>query len=135
MSEAESRHVSAPVSFEVLEVGPVRLESSPGRMHRRWSEEAKARIVDESLAPGAVMVAIARAHKVSASQIYGWRRQALASGVVQPREDDETPVRFARFDAVAAGIVEIAIGEVVIRVGADVGTEHLVRVMRAVRSA
>ena len=44
-------------------------------------------------------------------------------------------MQFARFDAVAAGIVEIALGEVVIRVGADVGTEHLMRVMRAVRSA
>ena len=53
LSEAVSRHVSAPVSFEVLEVGPVRLEASPARMYRRWSEEAKARIVDESLAPAA----------------------------------------------------------------------------------
>jgi transposase len=133
LSGAVSKHVSAPVSFEVLEARPSRLESSPARMHRTWSDEAKSRIVAETLAPGAVVASIARAHDVAASQIYGWRRQALASGAVRPK--DEAPVRFARFDAVVSGMVEIGIGEVTIRVGADVGEEQLARVIRAVRSA
>lgn len=127
--------MSAPVSFEVLEARPSRLEGAPARIHRAWSEEAKSRIVEETLVPGAVVASIARAHGVAASQIYGWRRQALASGAVRPRQEGAAPVRFARFDAVAAGIIEIVIGEMVIRVGADVGTERLVQVMRAVRSA
>lgn len=133
MSEAVSRHVSAPVSFEVLEAGPVRLEASPARMHRRWSEAAKARIVEESLAPGAVVVAIARAHEVSASQIYGWRRRALASGVVQRRDAER--VQFTGYDAAPATIVEIIVEGATIRVGADVTEEQLARVIRAVRSA
>jgi hypothetical protein len=42
--------VSAPVSFEMLEGGPVRLEASPARTHWVWSDAAKVRIVEESLA-------------------------------------------------------------------------------------
>ena len=132
MSEPVSRHVSAPVSFAVLEAGPVRLEASPTRMHRRWSEEAKARIVDESLAPDAVVVAIARAHKVAASQIYGWRRRAMASGAVQRRDTER--VQFTGYDAAPVATIEIIVEGATIRVGADVGTEHLARVIRAVRS-
>ena len=127
-----SRHVSAPMSFAVVEVGPVRREASPARLHRRWSEEAKARIVDESLAPGAVVVAIARAHKVAASQIYGWRRRAMASGAVQRRDTDQ--VQFTGY-AAPATIIEIIVEGATIRAGADVGAEHLVRVIRAVRSS
>jgi transposase len=125
--------VSAPVSFEVLEAGPLRLEASPARLHRRWSEEAKARIVEESLGPGAVIVAIARAHKVSASQIYGWRRRALASGAV--RRPDAERVQFTGYDAAPAMIIEIIVEGATIRVGADVAEEQLARVIRAVRSA
>jgi transposase len=125
--------VSAPVSFEVLEAGPLRLEASPARMHRRWSEEAKARIVEASLGPGAVIVAIARAHKVSASQIYGWRRRALASGAVRRRDAER--VQFTGYDAAPAMIIEIIVEGATIRVGADVAEEQLARVIRAVRSA
>jgi transposase len=133
LSEPVSRHVSAPVSFEVLEAGPLRLEASPARMHRRWSEEAKARIVEASLGPGAVIVAIARAHKVSASQIYGWRRRALASGAVRRRDAER--VQFTGYDAAPAMIIEIIVEGATIRVGADVAEEQLARVIRAVRSA
>ena len=45
---------------------------------RRWSREAKLRIVRESLAPGAVVSEVARRNEVAASLIYVWRRQALA---------------------------------------------------------
>ena len=130
-----SAHMPGDRSLQLLEVRSERLDASPATPRRRWSAEAKARLIEEALDPDANVSAIARRNGMSPAQLFGWRRQALASGAVQPREDDETPVQFARFDAVAAGIVEIAIGEVVIRVGADVGTEHLVRVMRAVRWA
>ena len=130
-----SAHMPGDRSLQLLEVRPERLDASPATARRRWSVEAKARLVEEALDPDANVSAIARRNGMSPAQLFGWRRQALASGAVQPRGDDDAPVRFARFDAVAAGIVEIAIGEVVVRVGADVGTEHLVRVMRAVRSA
>ena len=40
---------------------------------RRWSEAAKARIVDEALAPGAVVAEVARRHRVASSLIFTWR--------------------------------------------------------------
>jgi transposase len=52
---------------EVL-VGPER--------RRRWSAEAKARVVAESMVPGAKVVEIARRHEVSRGLIYTWRREA-----------------------------------------------------------
>lgn len=56
---------------------PRRIEILTGaERRRRWSAETKARIVAESLAPGAVVAEIARRHDVRASQIHLWRKQA-----------------------------------------------------------
>ena len=43
---------------------------------RRWGADAKARIIDETLAPGAVVCEVARRHGVSQSLLFTWRRQA-----------------------------------------------------------
>jgi len=55
---------------EIL-VGPER--------RRRWSEEEKARIVEEAFAPGACVAAVARRRGVTRSQVYQWRA-ALREG-------------------------------------------------------
>ena len=63
---------------EVL-VGPER--------RRRWSEDEKARIIEESLRPGAQVADIARSHGVSRGLLYTWRREARcapASPVASP---------------------------------------------------
>jgi transposase len=44
-------------------------------------------------------------------------------------------VKFARVDAVTSDIVEIVIGDVVVRVGSDLEPERLAAVIRAVRQA
>jgi transposase len=46
---------------------------------RRWSEEAKARLVEETLVSGAVVSEVARRHGVSQSLLFAWRRQARAN--------------------------------------------------------
>src|SRR6202041_3272185 len=43
---------------------------------RRWSSDEKARIVEETLATGAVASEVARRHGISAQQLFGWRRAA-----------------------------------------------------------
>lgn len=48
---------------------------------RRWSDEAKLRIVQEASVPGARVRAVARCHDVSPSQIYDWRKKILAPAV------------------------------------------------------
>jgi transposase len=45
---------------------------------RRWRREDKLRIVRESLAPNAVVTALARRYEISTGLLYTWRKQALA---------------------------------------------------------
>ena len=80
--------------------------------------------------------AIARSHGLDPSQLFAWRRKALASGMVAPPSGAPgRAVKFARFEAVAGEMVEIVIGDVVVRVGSDVELERLAAVIRAVRQA
>lgn len=63
--------MSAPMpddrSFHVLEAVANRLDASPQRPRRRWSAEAKARLVEESLKPGAMLLCAAAVHKGAGS--------------------------------------------------------------------
>jgi transposase len=47
--------------------------TGPGR-RRRWSADEKARIVAESLVPGARVSEVARRWQVCSQQVFGWRR-------------------------------------------------------------
>ena len=71
--------------------------SGPER-RRRWTTAEKLRIVEESRAPGASVVEIARRHDVHRNLITVWRRQArtgvLACGP-EPMQRQEDGGRFA----------------------------------------
>jgi transposase len=116
MNHAEnpmSDTVNQARAFEVLTATPVRTRRKP----RDWSDDHKARLIAEALLPGANVSAIARAAGLDPSQLYGWRRKALASGVVTPLDDTPSEeVRFARVEPVAASTVEIVVRDVVVRV-------------------
>jgi transposase len=43
---------------------------------RRWSKDEKARIIEETLAPGAVVSEVARRHGVAQGLLFTWRRLA-----------------------------------------------------------
>src|ERR1700692_5071359 len=49
---------------------------------RRWSRDDKMRIIEETLAPGAVVTEIARRHGISTSLVFTWRRRARLTSVV-----------------------------------------------------
>ena len=134
--------VSAPMpddrNCQVIE----HLEARPLRGRRGWSTEAKARLVAETLVPGANVSAIARRAGMAPSQLFGWRRQALASGAlasgaVAPGAEAGVgrPMTFTRFEAMRSAMVEIIVGDVVVRAGHDVDAAHLTAVLRAVRQA
>ncbi len=131
-----SERMSDSRSFEVLTASPVRLSSSPARSYRSWSDEEKTRIVGETLVAGANVSAIARSNGLDPSQLFAWRRKAKASGVVVPlAASPNKPVKFARFDAMRSDVLEIVIGDVVVRAGVDVEVDRLTDVIRAVRKA
>jgi transposase len=115
---------------------------------RRWSQDDKARIVEETLAPGAKVTEVARRNGVAASLVFTWRRQARTSGQVVPSftpvqiaavaaSPEETPKLLPTVDgrvrSVAAertGLIEIDLGNRrCIRVDAHVDPEALARVL------
>ena len=106
---------------------------------RRWTDEEKARIVAESLDPATTSSAVARRHGLHVSQLFTWRQQLQrrASSVETSGTPGFVPVLLAEDSAVpaeAVGRMEIALGSVVVRVGADVDAAALRRVLEAVRS-
>jgi transposase len=115
----------------MIEAVAERLEGAPQQLRRRWSDEFKAGVVAEACVPGASVSAIARRVGIHPSQLFSWRR-ALAGGQEQPLEPAAAPEQVAMS---GDAVVEIVIGEVIVRAGADVSEAHLSRVMRAVRSA
>ena len=129
MSDSVNQHRT----FEILTAEPVQSRRKP----RRWSDEEKARLVAEALAPGANVSAIARSQRLDPSQLYAWRSKALASGMVTPLREGppRAPVKFTRFEAAGSSMVEIVVGDVVVRAGADVDPDHLTKILQVVRKA
>jgi transposase len=59
----------------------------PESKRRRRSVAERRRVVEETLAPGASVARVARAHGVNANQVFHWRRlyqRGLLGGKVQP---------------------------------------------------
>jgi transposase len=61
--------------------GRVEIITGPER-RRRWSDEEKLQLVAEACRPGNSVSQVARHRGISASQLFGWRRQALAKGLL-----------------------------------------------------
>lgn len=62
-----------------------RFEVITGTMgRRRWSVDDRARILEESLVPGAVVSEVARRHGLTPQQVFTWRRAARKSGEMVP---------------------------------------------------
>ena len=129
MSNPSSTTSTKADSFRRVEV-----ITGVGRRHR-WTAEEKAWIVAESLDPATTVSAVARRYGLHVSQLFTWRQQLAASAA---REAPAfVPVVVAEGGAAApaemASRIEIALGPVVVRVGADVDAAALRRVLEAVR--
>jgi transposase len=53
----------------------LRVEIFRGQARRRWSDEAKRRLVAETLVAGATVHAVAQRHGVNTSQLFTWRKR------------------------------------------------------------
>jgi transposase len=62
---------------------------------RRWSHGEKARIVAETLAPGAVSSEVARRYGVSPSLLFYWRRQAREERLTESIASTLVPVEIS----------------------------------------
>jgi transposase len=111
---------------------------------RRWSDEAKGRIVAESYAPGAVVSEVARRHDISPQHLFAWRKAARAGLLTLPAEAAAMfvpVVTEGRYDgAAAAGVngsagITIEIGGAVVRAEPGIDPGWLRDVLRAVKAA
>ena len=108
---------------------------------RRWSAEAKGRIVAESLRPGAVISEVARRHELRPQQLFAWRRQARDGGLVVPLDGQTSfaPVMLDEMEAEAAALplavnhVELVVGEVTVRLPLDIAPRRLAAIVQALR--
>jgi transposase len=113
---------------------PQRMDVIPaGAGRRRWSAEAKARVVAESFAPGANISEVARRHGMMPQQLYGWRRGmrptelvAFVPAVVEGAPDSAQA-------AIEAGEIIVTLEGATVRVPAGVSADHIERVLLAVR--
>lgn len=111
------------------------------RRNRKWPDEVKARIVAQTLLPGATVNEVAQRHGIRASHVSSWRALARKGRLVLPAPEE--PVEFAALmigsgeDRPAAGPVtdagrpEIVVGAVVIRLEAGATVERIASVARA----
>ena len=101
---------------------------------RRWTDEEKAWIVAESLDPTTTVAAVARRYGLHASQLVVWRQQLAAPAAREaPAFVPVVLAEGAATPAERAGRMEIALGPVVVRVGADVDAAALRRVLEVVQ--
>lgn len=123
----------------------IELLTGPGR-RRRWSDAEKARIVAESLMPGACVSAVARKWHVAPQQVFGWRRSLRRDGVVRrsaapgfvPIVEDVTrsiPSATPGSAPSASAVIEISIAGAVVRALSGTDADHLTTVLRAVRQS
>lgn len=132
----------------------------PGHGNRRWPDEVKARIVAESLAPGARVVDVATRHDLVPHQLSDWRRRArqgllalpadLLKGLSLPSKASGEPVfvplaiaaeptgaaKLPETVEIVAGIMSVEIGDdVVLHVPGDVPVERAAAFILALRGA
>lgn len=116
----------------------VEVLTGPGR-RRKWSDEEKARIVAETLKPGAVVAEVARRRQVCPQQVFTWRREMRVGAAerlgfvpIVPATSvfvAEPPAAPARpFPS-----IEVELAGAVLRVAPGTDAELLTTVLRALR--
>lgn len=103
---------------------------SGGERRRRWAPAEKARIVEESSAPGATVAEVARRHEVNTNQIHRWRRDARLAWGSRVRFLPVAVAPQRRPPGDGAIEIELNVG-VRLRVDAAVDEAALGRVLRA----
>lgn len=118
---------------------------------RRWSPDEKARILEETLAPGAIVSEVARQYGSRPQQVFGWRRDAridegsagatlppFVPAVIEAAPPAPPPVkqparRRRRSAARLSDGIELEIDGVVVRVGSGASPKAIAAVIGALK--
>lgn len=121
---------------------------------RRWTDEAKGRIVSESLKPGATVNDVAYRYGLRPNHLSEWRSRARDGRLVLPTAEDDdfcfAPVvlsegggdtavpavseQLAKSDGARAVPIEITLGQVTIRLDGGTGAARIAEIVRAIGS-
>lgn len=123
--------MSAPM--EVLAIG-----GGDRLSRRRWPDEAKARIVAETLRPGAAVDVVARRHGLSPNHLSSWRTLARKGKLVLPAPRDAVDFAAMVVAPPDGGISppetvgpQIVVGAVTIRLEPGASAERIASIVRA----
>ncbi|MDP2781872.1 transposase [Devosia sp.] len=126
---------------------PMELLTSGGRRrrNRQWPDDEKARIVAETLRPGATVSEVALRHGLKANHVSSWRTLARDGKLVLPAPED--PVEFATLmvapmveqvtaaEPVTSAGPELLVGSVIIRLEPGASASRVASVVRALMAA
>ena len=142
-------HTLKPERHEPTAVRRLEVITGTGR-RRRFSADDKARIVEETLAAGAVVSEVARRHGLSPQQLFGWRRQArqpvvagtdaapqFVPAVVETPLPESTMRRQRKRTRQAdrtSGSIEVEIDGVTVRIGRGAEAKTVAAVLRALKA-
>jgi len=111
--------------------------------HRHWPDEVKARIVSESLRPGATVNEVAGRYGLKANHLSSWRTLARQGKLVLPEPEDA--VEFAAIvvdtpapeppSVKAPNRAEIIVGPVTIRLEEGASAARITAIARALAAA
>ena len=127
-----------PVMVRRLEV----LTGVGGR--RRWSADDKARIVEETLAPGATVSEVARRHDIRPQQLFGWRREmrivdpgpavSFVPALVEAVNSEKVERSRPRSARTGRGDIELEFQGVVVRVRRGAEAKTVAAVIKALKA-
>lgn len=130
-SSFESTPGAGVQRMDVIPAGPAR---------RHWPEETRARIVAESMEPGANVSDVARRNDILPQQLYAWRRAAKermeagrGAAFVPAVVEERRPPSCAT--SVDCADIRIELAGLVIRVPDGASADHIERVLLAVQVA
>jgi transposase len=147
MDEIKNEASGVAATLAATDAAPMQRIEIVGERRRAHDATFRARVVSESLAPGARVQELARRHGICTSLIYRWRRlaapQAGAASAVRlvpvrvteprPAATQAAPSRSAA-DVRRGGVTAIALsGGVRVRVEGEVSLAALLRVIAALR--
>ena len=116
------------------------------RGNRRWPDDVKARIVAETLLPGATVNGVAAKYAVRPNHVSGWRRRARDGELVLPALEaqaefaplvlfDEGPRLHEAEMREPVALIDILPGDVTIRLDGGTPVSRVVDLVRGLRNA